>query len=477
MPPPDPSPPAVSGASEVRRCLLRVVGILQLEPEAAGRLQRAGFEEVGFSPEEQNAIRDQYYPEMVDILFDASVSKGSEDRPESSARHFARRLDWTLDVGGRNGVKLGSCQLEQAEITWFTEPSLATLGLSFELGRPVTLQVVSDLSFQLRSSAARVSRPGEAQTSLAELIRAEILGGLSLWGDAVSKEGEPPRSKFKQFIVVDLAQPLDSPQRHQLLYDLGCGVPLGSGSGSGFFAPSPRYYRSLTKRSIGPFRNYDMLPLLDSFTVVGSGLLGEKNQVRTWSSTYYRLYVFNLFVKCSLQHYAARMAQDAPQDVRRSFEGFLDRYEVGRVSFNFLPELIFEGMREGLGLDRELARFRERIFTLTQRIREQQSTRTNRLLGLVSWFGYVAGAGAIWARLEAMRAQFGWPRVLFMVLLATVLLALAMAIAAYVFPDRRKFVLQRTRRWLARLRLGGRRARAPLPPPASARLGSDRPPG
>ena len=132
--------------------------------------------------------------------------------------------------------------------------------------------------------------------------------------------------------------------------------------------------------------------------------------------------------------------------LRQRFELFLSRYEVGRVSFNFLPELLHAAMRQALGLDDELARLRERIRGLSARIQEDQAERANALLGLVSALGTLSGAGAAFTVLKEGQEALGWRPGTFWTLFGLLVLVAVLAVATYMFPHHRRKLLKRWRR-------------------------------
>ena len=115
-------------------------------------------------------------------------------------------------------------------------------------------------------------------------------------------------SKFKVFFVGEYGD-LQEHKREHLLYDIATCSPVGSAAGNGFFAPHSDYYETLTSNFLRAFNNYEGLVILDSFVVIGEGILTGPNDFvsklkeTTWDLTYFRIYIYVLYLKYSLYRF------------------------------------------------------------------------------------------------------------------------------------------------------------------------------
>lgn len=473
---------------DLSAAILRVVGVIQLGPSRQAErrlLHDAGFREQRSNEEKLRMFRGMFYPEFAGVMFPGKEASNL-DYP---AEVLARPLDFPVEIEGWLGGKTVRfpCRLAAAETMLFTEPPLGIFAVDVEVAPGTSLAWLAEAIPLLRAFSSRVLVPGEAAAplQLINFLHVRVLGR------PPPREEKPGRGeieeycggKYKVFCVADLARPLPPGPRRELLYDLGCAAPLGSAASRaaaepGPFAPAEEYYQHLMRGTVAAFRNYDVLPLLDSFTVAGCGLLTTANQRATWRETYFRIYVFNLFLKFSLHFYAAKLRENArvsPVELRNRFETFLRFYDVSRISFNFLPEMLHDAIRGALDLESELERLRARITRLSNHIGETQTIRTNRLLSLISWIGSLAGVGVVWTKLEGLREDLGWPPLLFFSLALILTLAASLAAFAYVFPDHRRHALAQGRAFMRqpgqvfrRLRLwrAVRRGRRPVLPAA-----------
>lgn len=255
-------------------------------------------------------------------------------------------------------------------------------------------------------------------------------------------------SKFKLYTLVDFKEndALKNPQvRDELLYDLGCVSPIGTAGGDFSFTPSESYFEELLNDKISVFNNYTILPLFDTFTVVGYNLLnfhqyGTKRS--SWTQTYFRIYLYNLFIKYNLFRYNLDMEHDSVK-VRDEFESFLNTYNLSHISYNFLPNLIFHQHRKSLQIDEELEKFQERINRISQAIQKEQQKRSNLLLGIVGAMTSISSVKPILDILENSRSQIHLNGFLFYSTVGIIALCAAIPLLAYLFPEKKKQLLRK----------------------------------
>ena len=196
---------------------------------------------------------------------------------------------------------------------------------------------------------------------------------------------------------------------------------------------------------IDVFQNYAMLPLFDSFTTVGYNLLNgnegqQKGKYNTHANMYFRIYLYNLFLKYNLFRYNSKINADSVK-TRDEFEGFLNTYNISHISYNFLPNLIYHGLRKSLQIDNELKQFQDSINRISQAIQEKQQKRTNLLLGAVSVLASISSVEPVFGFMENTRDSLKWGKFEFYFLVSTLLILLVIPLIAYLFPDKkRKFL-------------------------------------
>lgn len=139
-----------------------------------------------------------------------------------------------------------------------------------------------------------------------------------------------------------------------LLYELGTMTPIGVVKDiSDSYSPSQSYYDTImNENKISVFKNWTALALLDTVTVIGNG--NDRNFI--WAASYFRmLYVHVLYQKVCLFD-INRKFRDAEEDAVKLVEEMKDmekNYSFPTVSYNFLPQLIYEKIKQGLEVDKE----------------------------------------------------------------------------------------------------------------------------
>lgn len=370
--------------------------------------------------------KNTYYPEVSKMLF-------IDDNKESLVKIYQKPQDYILIFfKGKEEVNV---KLAVSEIFLFPEKNrLGMFSLQLELENDRTDIDVSNINFLARSFNSKMKVKNEKEENKwINWIEKNILSDLKISGKEV-KVDDYSGSKFKIFTVIDTTDRQTHLDRCHMLYDIGSGVPIGSASGIGGFAPSKNYYNQLMKDKISVFKNWDALALFDSFTVVGNNLFPDSTAEESYTTTYFRVYIFNLFFKFNLFRFKTILHEETLA-VRNEFENFVNTYNISQVSFNFLPNLIYHTQRKALIINSELKKFNERITRISMGIQERQQRRTNALLTFVS---IVASAGSvipIYNNLEEIKTYLGWTTNTFYTILVILILIGGFFLFKYIFSE------------------------------------------
>ena len=305
----------------------------------------------------------------------------------------------------------------------------------------------SDLTFVINKFNSKVII-NELETPWVNWIETNCLAGIKIASTEKQdvKVDDYSGSKFKLFTVLDLEESIDAITRDELLYDIGCGAKIGSAGGTEYFSPSQDYYLSLLKNKISVFNNYAVLPLFDSVTAIGHKIIDgnfDSPIRKTWSQSYFRIILYNLFIKYNLFRYNSELQEDSTTDeveLRDKFESFLNAYNFSHISYNFLPNLIFQNHKESLDIENELQLFQKRIIRISESIKEEQQKRSNSLLGIVGVFTSIGAVKPIYEFVEHSRATLNINAILFYCLVAIALILLAIPVLIYLFPQKYKII-------------------------------------
>jgi hypothetical protein len=218
-------------------------------------------------------------------------------------------------------------------------------------------------------------------------------------------------------------------------------------------APSEDYFNQvIAENYFSAFQNYEMLALLDSFTVLGYGNYCECEEdygtFNTWFRSYFSLYVFNLYIRYSLYRHNVNFRKD-PLKQRDEFTAFLIHFNLRHVSFNFLPNLIFDRMRKALGVEEEIQLFEKRLGSLAQSIQEQQEKKQAVLLTIISVLSSLQAVDPILGFFNKTKQLSGIPEVLFWILFGFILVVLGGLAFWFFLPFTFRKVIKRIKKKIA----------------------------
>jgi hypothetical protein len=276
-------------------------------------------------------------------------------------------------------------------------------------------------------------------------ISKQLICGIELRSkkNKVVKADEYSGSKFKVFCVIDC---VEKENRSALLFDMATASRLETGKGEGDYAPSIEYLEDVSKNKISVFNNWEALCLFDSFTCVGKDILKENWQRSTWEYTYFRVYLFRLFFKYNIYRYNSEL-HDKPVKLRSQFEEFLNDYNLSHISFNFLPNDMFDKIGKALKLDEELSAFESRINKLSATIQEEKQSRTNMLLQAVTALGAISSVQPILNGLNYAQNFLGLSNISFYFILFFLILCIILFVVNFIMPEKIKAVKKIIIKW------------------------------
>ena len=273
-------------------------------------------------------------------------------------------------------------------------------------------------------------------------ISKNVLGGIELRGENIETDIYSG-SKFKVYTIVDVLEKDKENfySRDHLLYDIGTRSRIGTMGSNSYNAPSQQYFEELMHNNLNIFNNYQGLALLDSFTIVGNDIYpeianneSEANKQNTFNRIYFSIYIFNLFVRYNLFKFNATYKSE-PKEKRDEFQQFLSDYNFKHISFNFLPNIFFNKMRNAMGIDNEIEHFESRLDSLATKIQEDQDKRQAMLLGVNSALSSISAIEPIISILDNFQKSSGLSIIVFYSIFSLLVVSLALGVLAFLFPS------------------------------------------
>lgn len=196
--------------------------------------------------------------------------------------------------------------------------------------------------------------------------------------------------KMKLFQIVRCNERSDD----ELLFDLGCLNKIGAANDpSDINSPSEKYFNEIiSQNSISVFKNWKAIALFDTFTVLG---IGETFGVRWWAINYFRIiYIHSLFQKVLLFDLNQQFRSSSKDKDMKSLANVMKEreryYTFPTISYNFLPQMIYEKINYGLDVDKERDQLHKYIEQESRRQEEISERRLSRVLFCLSIFTIVS---------------------------------------------------------------------------------------
>ena len=119
---------------------------------------------------------------------------------------------------------------------------------------------------------------------------------------------------------------------------------------------------------------------------------------------------------------------------------------LSHISYNFLPNLIYQQHRTSLETDLELDKFQKRINRISQSIQEEEQKRSNLLLSIVSVLASISSIQPIFEVLEKVRIEYSFNTTLYYTLISLLGLFAGLRLLIYLYPDKYKLFKRRWRK-------------------------------
>ncbi len=427
---------------KVNSSIIRIVGLLGEIPEKSSNKLFKKFIDAGYRRElypvdasgnkdnrQIQFLRDYFYPNFRNIMF-------LRDNKDDSFRYI--KSDYTsvsIVYGWGEKRKVYTIGIIKSELYLFKE-QIGLFSLSIEVQEAnKNLEDISNIISVIKKFDAEL----EDGTLWNNWISSQMLANIPLRSTDNSNvsSDEYSGSKFKVFSVIDFEHQREERMNH--LYDLATSSPLGSGAGQGFYAPDEKYFNQIMSNRIAVFTNWEAVCLFDIFCSVGQYNLGEAGSMNytSWDYTYFRIYLYRLFFKYNLYRYNSMINEvDAKTiQLRDQFESFLNNYNIGHISFNFLGNELFNKTGEALELEKELNTFSERINNLSKQLQEERESKTNNLLQIVTVLSGLSSIAPAIDMINQAEQFLQWPPIIYYGLVTIIILTIISGIIYYIFPE------------------------------------------
>lgn len=434
----------------VNSSIIRIVGLLGEIPEKSSDKLFQKFRNAGYRrdlyPVDTNGtkdtrslqfLRDYFYPDFRNLMFLTDIE-------EETFRYIKldnRKISLTYGRGERK--KTYPIGILKSELYLFKE-QIGLFSISIEIQEPhKNLDDISNIISVVKNFDTEL----ENGTLWHHWISKELLANIPLRStdERIVSSDEYSGSKFKVYSVLDFEHERQERKNH--LYDIATSSPLGAGFGRGFNAPDEQYFDQIMTNRIAVFTNWEAVCLFDSFCCIGDKNLNEPGSISyvSWDYTYFRIYLYRLFFKYNLYRYNSMINEANAKKIllRDQFESFLNKYNIGHISFNFLGNELFNKTGQALELDKELITFRERINNLSKVLQEERESKTNNLLQIVTLLSGITSVAPLIDMVNQVEKYLAWNPIIFYSIVSIIILTIVTGIIYYIFPELFKKIWKR----------------------------------
>lgn len=175
--------------------------------------------------------------------------------------------------------------------------------------------------------------------------------------------------------------------RRNLLFEIATGCPMYSSIDKcSTYCPSADYLQEIQANNlISCFDNWDGLALRDTFTLLSYRF--DASVFRQFRELYYRhIFVNTYYIDQQLIRFNNdyRNFHASRRQTKEKFLAFHQQYNYDRVSYNFLPQLIYEKMRFGLGVNEETQHLEQQLQIAAEKDEKARDNSLNLLVFLLS---------------------------------------------------------------------------------------------
>ena len=353
---------------KIDHCLYKTIGFLNYNNSDIKGIKKE-LTKYKLDNESSNFLNQSYHSEFLNIMF-----------KENGIERLYKELDYEINLVNIDTV----VNLSKIELFIFNESKddnqLTIFSLSYSINDK-TIDNISNISNALNKYNTEVIYQ-EKTYLLKEFISEKLLNKKKFYEDNSPAE-QYAGSKFKNYLILDLNHKED--ERDNLLYEIGTCSKIGTIEKNDLRAPALSYKNKILENKISCFNNYDGLALLDSFTIIGSNNYNREQIYthKTWDDIYFTIYIFNLYMKCVLQILSNDFSNNSMKK-RKVFQQFYNKYFFNKISFNFLPNEIHNGIKKGLELQDDIDFISEKLETFATQVSEKNQKQQELLLLVIS---------------------------------------------------------------------------------------------
>lgn len=191
-------------------------------------------------------------------------------------------------------------------------------------------------------------------------------------------------NKLKLYQIINIPEKTIS-DKDALLYELATSSPIGCVNKRMWLSPSHDYYKNIMEQnSVSAFKDWKALALNDSFTMLDGAEMSPRwktwdENYKLWLQHYFRLIYLRCFFEktfCLSRNIAYRQGE-AIDNLSTDITDMERFYFYRNISYNFLPNMLYDAMARGLDIAAEREEISKQI---KERAKEEEIKRKEQRL-------------------------------------------------------------------------------------------------
>ncbi len=195
-------------------------------------------------------------------------------------------------------------------------------------------------------------------------------------------------AQLKTVTLIDIDKQPDAADMDKYLFAMGSHIPPNNSEDMLYIASQQYADQMIDKMSISVFHNWKALCLHDSLTRIAVNL-EDKDSFKLWQNEYLYLYVNVLFNRFFLQY-----TNDKLVDFTKNFRSLIksrdlffvliSKYNHYKLSYKFLPNLLYSKFTEAMDIQKEIDTVDNKIERLNALNQEKNDKKTQKILAVLT---------------------------------------------------------------------------------------------
>lgn len=193
--------------------------------------------------------------------------------------------------------------------------------------------------------------------------------------------------QLKSSIFLDIDRHPGSEAMDKLLYHVGTySMPFEVNDN---YEPDEDYFQKLiNENGINLFKNWKVLCLYDSICRIAVNL-NRMDKYKLWENEYILIYIYVLYTRYFLHYTNNQLTllfenSKLVEEQRNSFFKFKNEFNHTKISYKFLPNVIYEKLKKTLDIDEEVSLIEEKLTRVNILNQEKYQSRVNRILFMLT---------------------------------------------------------------------------------------------